>query len=190
MEKTFITIIKNIEKDLENNLSLYEKSKLKTSLGQFQNKILDLRKKDEDLQISLQGFSIAGLKKLINDLDLHLLTIPRQKFKLISTLNSLIIQEGKKNQFMKFAESQKSQIKTRSTAKKLSTSPVENEKIRNKWLTHNSLETLSKEILNFNMKDLREIVLNWGIKGRSKQEIADKTISYIKRMRNLSKFGT
>lgn len=192
MEKSFITILKLIEKDLEYNHSSYDASKFKLFLEQFQIKILDIRKKDPDLQVSLQNFSIAGLKKLIKELDLHILKIPGQKYKLVSVINSLIIQESKKSQFLKLAQSQKvSQVSTRSTTKKGPIfSPGDNEKIRNSWLTHDDLNKLSKEMIKMKISDLRAIVKPWNIKGRSKQEIADKTIKYINRMRNLSKFGS
>jgi len=188
-----IDILRIIEKDIHENPSSYQLTSLKKVIAQFQNKIADMRQKDPQIQVILQNYTAKELKSLINEIDLKILSIPSQKSKLISILNSLIIQEGKRSRFLEFNDKSKSRELKKTAVKetKSKISITDYEKIRKEWLTHHSLEQLDKEIMKIKMNEIRKIVEPWSIKpsGRKKIDLVDAILGYIKKMRGLSKLG-
>lgn len=192
MKDKLIQALKLLLADILNHYSLYSEPELENAISQFQLKLLESRAKSDKLQVPLQALPLKDLKSLVKQLDLGLLSIPGQKFKLVSVLNSSIIQEGKEHEFFKSMESIKSGAKTTTSRSKKPSKPsnLNFDGLRKDWLTRRDLDALAKEIDKMTLSDIREIVSSWGVKSRSKQGLIEGTINYIKRMKNLSILGT
>ncbi|MFX1238140.1 MAG: hypothetical protein ACFFAS_18625 [Promethearchaeota archaeon] len=193
MQNKLVLIVKKLYMELSENYSAYNEEKLKRIVSQFQLSLLDLRKKDHEIQVSLQDLSPRDLKLMVKRLDLPLLSIPSQKYKLVSVLNGLIDQEGKKNDLFKEMEGLKSTArKTTSKSSRTPSSLGNTEEIRNKWLIHKDLNSLTRELNKINMNTLRAIVRPWNVKpiGRKKDDLVNAIIAYIRKIKGLSELGT
>lgn len=168
-------------------------------------KLLELVK---DLQIDLMK-SPSKKKELIN-LICGYAFLERKEYQLNNLLNKQEFQLLKKSQRKTSSNSQEmnqskktsirssnrssSATSTRSSkpsSKKISLTEEQREHYRKKWLTFQNLDELYSEIARLNTTEIRAVVFPWKhkVKGRSKKELINSTIKYVKKMRQSTQLG-
>ena len=90
MNNSVFHVLQLILNDISKNQSQFNQSNLEKAISQFQNKVLNSRKKDSELKTVLQQLSIKQISEINNKLNKYLLYPPQQKNKLASLINSLI----------------------------------------------------------------------------------------------------
>lgn len=195
MNRSIVEILQLIVNDISKNYSQFHESNLKKTISQFQNKVLELRKIDNEIKFVLKPFTTKQILEISNNLNINLLSPPNQKNKLIQVMSSLISQAKKENEFLKLIETfkpTKTISKSKVTAKKVIPSLSQYDKIRKTWLTIKDLKQLESELNEINMNDIRKIVEPWNIKpsGRYKIDLIAAIIRYIEKMKYISKLGT
>ena len=195
MNRSIVEILQLIVNDISKNYSQFHESNLKKTISQFQNKVLELRKIDNEIKFVLKPFTTKQILEISNNLNINLLSPPNQKNKLIQVMSSLISQAKKENEFLKLIETfkpTKTISKSKVTAKKVIPSLSQYDKIRKTWLTIKDLKQLESELIEINMNDIRKIVEPWNIKpsGRYKIDLIAAIIRYIEKMKYISKLGT
>ena len=185
-KENLITALKLIEKDLIENYASYDETRLQQVVSQFQGKVLKIRQKEQSIHDNLQALSLEDLNQVIDDINLNLLSRPEPKNKLVSLLNSLIVQEGKETDLLQVINKFNFLRKTYKKPSSNEISPDEYDDLREEWLACESPEELTLEMGRMKLNDLRAVVEPWKIKSRSKEEFIDLTIDYIKTLKGLS----
>lgn len=195
MNKPLVQELESIMNDITHNYNKFNQTKLIEAIAKFQKNILSLRKQDVEIKSKLENFTSKQILDLSNKLDLNLLYPPKQKNILVHLINSLILQKGKKDEFLKIAKSieiSRRVIPARKPKKMTVSSTSEYNSLRKLWLTSENLNQLEIELKDINMNIIRAVVKPWGVKpsGRTKIALITAVINYIKRMRRFSKLGT
>ena len=196
MNNSVFHVLQLILNDISKNQSQFNQSNLEKAISQFQNKVLNSRKKDSELKTVLQQLSIKQISEISNKLNIYLLSPPKQKNTLASLINSLILQTKKKEAFLQLIKPILSSKKVSKAPKKrkqmksISTSDYEN--YRKTWLTSANPSQLGPQLLNIKMNELRGIVKPWRVrpKTNTKNALIEAIINYIIRMKRLTKLGT
>lgn len=195
MNRLIVEILQLIVNDISKNYSQFHESNLKKTISQFQNKVLELRKIDNEIKSVLQPFTTKQILEISNKLAINLLSPPNQKNKLILVISNLISQAKKENKFLKLIETfkpPKTVSKSKITTKKVIPSLSQYDEARKTWLMIKDLKQLESELNEINMNDIRKIVKPWNIKpsSRYKIDLIAAIIRYIERMKHISKLGT
>ncbi len=184
-----------IIKDISRNYVKFNQNKLIEVVAKFQKDFLSLRKEDREIKLQLESLTSRQILDLGNKMSLNLLSPPKPKNKLITLTNIMILQKGKKEEFLRIIKSIKVSKKVKSSKspkKKIDSSITDQKSLRKLWLTSKNLKLLEKELEDINMNTIRAVIKPWGVKpsGRTKNALIIATIDYIKRMKRLSKLGT
>ena len=196
MNKSVFQVLQLILNDISKNYSQFNESDLIKAISQFQNKVLNSRKKDPELRTALQKLSMKQFSEISNRLNISLLSPPKQKKTLASLMNSLILQTKKKEDFLHLIKpilSAKPKSITKPKRKQKATISANDYHIyRKKWLISAYPNQLEPELDSINMNELRRIVEPWRVKpkGRYKKDLIEAIIDYILKMKRLSKLGT
>lgn len=181
--------------DLSHNYKDFDRTKLLKIIAQFQNQFLSLKKTDFEITSNLEELSLKQIIECQKKLHIELLSPPKQKNKSITLISGLILQNRKKKEFLEIIQPLKikeKRISLKSPKKITAPSVSEYEDIRKLWLTNKNLSQLESELGNINMNKIRAVVKPWDVKpnGRTKIALITAVITYIKRMKKLSKLGT
>ena len=192
---SLIHTLELIINDLSQNYKEYDRTKLLKIIAQFQNQFLSLKKTDFEITSNLEELSLKQILECQKKVRLELLSPPKQKNKLITLISGLVLQNRKKKEFLENIQSLKIENKKKSlkSPKKITAPSVsEYENIRKLWLTNKNLCQLESELGDINMNKIRAVVKPWDVKpnGRTKIALITAVITYIKRMKKLSKLGT
>ena len=195
MRKPLLQELESLMDDVSQNYKKFNQTKLIEAIAKFQKDILSLRNEDIEIKSILENLTSKQILDLCNKLNLILFSPPKQKNRLIPLINSLIMQKGKKDEFLEIAKSIKISrrvIPSRTQKKITVSSTSEYDSLRKLWLTSENLNQLELELKDINMNIIRAIVKPWRVKpsGRTKIALITAVINYIKRMKRLSKLGT
>ncbi len=195
MKNSLFQELELIVNDIAQNYNKFNKNKLVKVITKFQKDILSLRKEDIEIKSLLESLTSKQILDLGNKLHLNLLSPPKQKSKLIPLINTILLQKGKKNEFLRIIKSikiSKKSTPSKRPKKKVVLSISEYENLRKLWLTSKNLNQLERELGEINMNIIRAIVKPWGVKPseRTKDALIIAIIDYIKKMKRFSKLGT
>lgn len=195
MNNSIIQILELIVYDIKKNYDLFNENNLIKAISQFQNNILESKRKDNDVNLLLNDLPLKDIINYSKKLNISLISPPKSKPKLMPLINALIVQSNKKSDFLKLIESEKLvKGKPKSQKKKETTtlSSAEYETLRKKWLTTENLNELETTLSPMNMNLIRDITRPWNLKpvGRAKKDLVDAVLNYIKKLKGLSKLGT
>ena len=195
MNNSIIQILELIVYDIKKNYDLFNENNLIKAISQFQNNILESKRKDNDVNLLLNDLPLKDIINYSKKLNISLISPPKSKPKLMPLINALIVQSNKKSDFLKLIESEKLvKGKHKSQKKKETTtlSSAEYETLRKKWLTTENLNELETTLSPMNMNLIRDITRPWNLKpvGRAKKDLVDAVLNYIKKLKGLSKLGT
>jgi len=195
LNNSIIQILELIVYDIKKNYDLFNENNLIKAISQFQNNILESKRKDNDVNLLLNDLPLKDIINYSKKLNISLISPPKSKPKLMPLINALIVQSNKKSDFLKLIESEKLvKGKPKSQKKKETTtlSSAEYETLRKKWLTTENLNELETTLSPMNMNLIRDITRPWNLKpvGRAKKDLVDAVLNYIKKLKGLSKLGT
>jgi len=179
--------------DITQNYNEFGEKNLKKVISQFQNNLLSIRQKDNELKSALDPLTADQIDDITEQLGIYLLSSPKDKNKLASLMNSLILLTHKKNEFLELVKSiepikpvkpVKSAPSAPSKKQKTTISTFNHADLRDKWLKTKTPGDLEAELLKINMNELRNIVKPWNIKpiGRKKIDLIIGIIEYLNKM--------